>query len=944
MKKNLLKILACSAVVAMVASCGNKTPSNSQSDESSSGEETIVYKKVTAGQINQIESDGSYTLDGQYVEFSGAAVSGRYGNVLFVNETDVEYYSDLTGVEIHQKEAGDFAYKDVVTVKGKVASEDGRVFVDEAEVTLEEAGAGSVYTWSSYVNRYYYENQFNKTFSAFPFYGVDFQLASLPEADKLAAGEATSFYVTFPGEQLDLDDLDNTCPMFVKVPGELADETFEFLEECFADADVGDVISLDAHFFYSLSEGGLGMILDDEWFDIDEGSTLVLDKWEDVIDIAAEGLETALPNIGIDDNPNLISYLADDSYFHGDINNFASWQIAAIPAKDAKDFGAFEATINVKAGNFNDAITSVVTKANALTDGWSLDTVNTDSDKNEYAYKLVDAASKVEAVLTIEQGSSSTINVDFFAKAFPWTALSILGEVNVTMGKNKNDINIEHVDFGREYWTYGGYYYAYDEIIDTLALVLLPEGTKEAVKPHDATTELGYNGWAATYTFEGFTIEVDSREIPGQAKPAAYIFFRIWESTNITNADAAVVKAGYEARVNDFFGTTDFASQIPAMPEGYVDQIIFDYYYESYYQSLFEKKGEFTDYEFTLVLKDTLPDGENATTFVAGLKTLLLDNGFEAKTFNTTRTDGYFNATSNEFVILSDAKATDTTVFFELYNLSDDAVASGIYVTASFATWDAAKAEYVDRAKSKASDLTGTSYDFASALPELAGASNYLVNWGNEGTFDDDYEEYGMTLIYTITATYGDSDNIETIVNGYYEALGTANYVVKEFLQTVGLYNATTGEFVVVQYNKTTKLVQLTLYVNDAKAAQDVIDVKAWSPAAVAEYLTPYFTSIVDADPVTTTTGDDGIVTVVYEDSVSYFGWYVNYVLTQGDGTWAYGTWTALGYNFDGDGTFANMTYFYYVYQTFEGNTILVRADKVDETTMTIKIIVMPAD
>ena len=111
MKKNLLKILACSAVVAMVASCGGKTPADSSS--TSSEDPGIQYLDVSMQEINAIESDGSYSLEGQYVQFSNAAVSGAYADVVYVNCQEVTYYSDLIGVEVHQLEPGEFDYKDV---------------------------------------------------------------------------------------------------------------------------------------------------------------------------------------------------------------------------------------------------------------------------------------------------------------------------------------------------------------------------------------------------------------------------------------------------------------------------------------------------------------------------------------------------------------------------------------------------------------------------------------------------------------------------------------------------------------------------------------------------------------------------------------------------------------------------------------------------------------
>ena len=891
MKKNLLKILACSAVVAMVASCGNKTPSSSSSGDDSQSQ-GIEYRTVAMNQINAVNSDGSYSLEGEYVQFSAAAVSGGYDKVLYVNNTDVTYYSDLVGLEVHQKEAGEFEYKDLVSVKGKVASEDGRVFLDEAEVTLDEngKGAGSVYTWSNYFNRMYYQSQFNKTYSGFPLFGINLQLASLPDATKLAAGETTEFYVTFPGEDLDLEDLDNSCPFRVLIPGELADETFEDLQDYFELSEVGDVIELDAHMFYSQSAGGLGLVLDDKWFQIDDGAAVVLDEWDDVVEIAAEGLQVALPDIGVDEQEGFISYVPDDSYFHADINDFGAWQIAKIASADKKKFGAFETTVNLKVKNFDSVLAAIVANAEALGGNWVKDNVNTDAAKKQYAFDLMDGEA-VKAVLTIEKASNSSLCVDFFAETFPWTAYSIIESVAVTMGAT-NKIAVKHVEYGRETSVYGGYYYSYDTIIDTLASQLLPDGAKESVKPHDISDEeANFKGYAATYTFEGFTIEIESEEIAGQSRPAAWITFSIWESTNITNADAAVVKAGYEERVNAFFDTDDFESAIPAVEN--VASIIFDYYYESYYEPRFETKGEFTDYEFTYVLAAELPEGVTAKTLADGLKDDLATAGFVEKTFYTTNKAGLFNEDTNEFVMVTDAKAEDKSFFVEVYNLSDAAVEAGLKVSAEFDNFAAAKAEYVARAESKIERL-GSEFALTSALPELAGAQNYLVNWANEGKYDADYEEYGMTLVYGITASFADEANVAEIANGYLEALGTAGFEEKEFLQNLGYNNATSGEFVAVSVNTTAKTIALTIYVNDTKAAGDVKAVVQWTADAAVSYVVTNFLLNVTWEDENMTEGD-----VVYNYSgfvgsapSTYLGYLINY-----RSIYAYGTWTFMGYS-----------------------------------------------
>ena len=936
MKKNLLKILACSAVVAMVASCGGKTPADSSS--TSSEDPGIQYLDVSMQEINAIESDGSYSLEGQYVQFSNAAVSGAYADVVYVNCQEVTYYSDLIGVEVHQLEPGEFDYKDVVSVKGKVASEDGRVFIEEAEVTLEEAGAGSVYTWSNYFNRTQYDNQFNKTYSGFPIFGINLQLATLPDLDALEAGEETEFYVTFPGEDLDMEDLDNSCPFRVLVPAGLADETIEGLLEYFDNSVVGDVIELDSHMFYSQTAGGLGLILDDVWTTIDDGSAVVLDEWADAIEMCANGLQVALPNIGIDNNENLISYVPDDTYFHTDINNFASWQIAKIPSADRKDFGAFETIVNVKSKNLVLVLADLVEKADALQLGgnWVKDNDNTDVAKKEYAYDLI-VDDELLAVLTIEKSSEASLCVDFFAKSFPWTAFSILKEVALTMGLTEDDIDEYHDDFGRLTSVRGGYYYSYDTIIDTLALELLPDGAECTVDPHDVSEEVGYDSYDATFEFEGFVIDVYSKAINGLAKPASYIYFEIWESTNVTTEDQDEFVAAYEARVDAFFGTDDFETAIPTLEN--IDLFIFDYYYESYYESRFETTGEFTDYELTLLPAEDLGEGDTITTVSEKIVADLIAAGFVEKYFTPTKRTGLYKADTNEFVMVDIAEEDDEEIFVEIYNLSAKAAEQVVdKVTEEFENFADAKAEYVARADSKAARLGVEGFSLTSALPELTGADLYVTSWANEGDYDAYFETYGLMISYSITATFGEEANLQEIFIAYREALlqEGSGFEMAEFNGTVGMFNATTNEFVALGANTTKKTITISIIVFDDNSKALIDAFHSFKPEEARDYLIDVLSddSVVAADPVEVGVTEQDEYYAVWNDNVNYWAWYISGYLMKGGA--AYSTWTMLGYDFDGEGVFDNMTYFYIVYSTYEGTYVMIRLDKVDETTMSI--------
>lgn len=381
MKTNLIKILALGAVVVSLGACQKKKAKVVEINELL--EINADSKKwELEGQLVKVEH---LVLQGFYGNtYIGGGAIGDYVTDLRGVEIQVKkapkfernfgYGADIT------------AEGRVVDVNGRLTLQEAKITVnsERPEDGKYKEGEGGLPIYScppSATSRSTLDNYLSgRIYSGILVEGV-YQLASVPAAID-ASSPASSFSVVFPGEDLDLTDAENLAPIVVNVPAgsELTPGAITAFNTYFAEKKAGDFSTICTTFQYDLEKnGGMGMVLESFWSQkgleevAKKDQPVIFSSWEEVMDnqggyydggfvdlTKASEEEAAL------ENP--FSYLVDESYLD---DPKSMWQeayvsqIIKISDGDLKKCASSVVTVNIKPSKMEAYLDAVEAKLKA---------------------------------------------------------------------------------------------------------------------------------------------------------------------------------------------------------------------------------------------------------------------------------------------------------------------------------------------------------------------------------------------------------------------------------------------------------------------------------------------------------------------------------------------------------------------------------------------------
>lgn len=417
MKTNLIKILALGAVVVSLGACQKKKAKVVEINELL--EINADSKKwELEGQLVKVEH---LVLQGFYGNtYIGGAAVGDYVSDLRGVEIQVKkapqfernfgYGADIT------------AEGRVVDVNGRLTLQEAKITVnsERPESGKYEEGAGlPIYSCPPAATS---RSTLDSTLSGRIYSGIlvegVYQLASVPAAID-ASSPASSFSVVFPGEDLDLTDAENLAPIVVNVPAgsELTEGAITAFNTFFADKKAGDFSTICTTFQYDLEKnGGMGMVLESFWSQkglevvAKKDQPVIFSSWQEVMDnqggyydggfvdlTKASDEEAAL------ENP--FSYLVDESYLD---NPKSMWQeayvsqIIKISDADLKKCASSVVTVNVKSSKMEAYLDAVEAKLKAAS--YVLDESMAENGVYLFTYTESEAVKK-EVVLMINNES-----------------------------------------------------------------------------------------------------------------------------------------------------------------------------------------------------------------------------------------------------------------------------------------------------------------------------------------------------------------------------------------------------------------------------------------------------------------------------------------------------------------------------------------------------------
>lgn len=266
MRNNLIKILALSAITITLGACGKKKNSE------------VAALDVTIQEALEL-SGADWKLAGQKIRVSNLALSSKYGNHIFGAYVPASNTEELAYLEAEVKdlpsfpESGD-GYGADITLEGVLTDVNGRPVLKDAVCTVNserqnrKASEGHglpIYYYQSFT-RGQFDYNLNRTTSGYLIGETTFQLADVPELPSGSIDSELVFYVAFPGENLDLEDLDNISPIPVVIPAGLGDASTSAVKKFFDGKKAGDFIYFDTYVcYYDTRYGGISLLVEDFW-------------------------------------------------------------------------------------------------------------------------------------------------------------------------------------------------------------------------------------------------------------------------------------------------------------------------------------------------------------------------------------------------------------------------------------------------------------------------------------------------------------------------------------------------------------------------------------------------------------------------------------------------------------------------------------------------------
>ena len=481
MNKNLVKILALSSIALAIGACdGNKKPQEQVSE-------------LTVAEAFDLNDDGTFLNEGKLVKFDSICVYGSYGNtyvcgVPYVEGADIR---NLKGFEVEldakpnwQGETkGRYANVDV---SGRLVNVNGRPVIQEASIEInaearydedgnrdENDGAYSAGYWGpNLFVRDYFDEYMTRKMNGTLVEGI-FQIASKP--GELSASSEASFQVVFPGENLDVEDLDNQSLINVTIPAGLDEEMVTKANTFFSGVNAGDFVDLMGITRWDTSKGGMGLLFENWWGKYAKKATddqipEILSSWAEVSEKIAPLYNQAVVDLsGADDDDalnNPFSYIIDDSMYEDNPRDYwtDAYKDVLVVVSDPEACGTVKITANLKAADAEAYYDAIFAKLEEL--GFVSSTV----ESGIYVFSRTESEQVVEEVLlmayeTVAQiyytAPRIVVDADFDTVALASAAYNLrvselLGSTFETALPGASSELIANVNFN---WKYEMYYY-----------------------------------------------------------------------------------------------------------------------------------------------------------------------------------------------------------------------------------------------------------------------------------------------------------------------------------------------------------------------------------------------------------------------------------------------------------------------------------------------------
>ena len=434
MKRKLVKILALGGIVFALTACPGPAPEPTPvpPDPPTPPEEVL---EVSLAEL--FEMDGTeWALDGKLVKVQELALQGKYGNTLIGGGSLGTTINTLIGLEVNVNELPTFekgsGWGCNFTATGRVADVNGRLVLNDADVEVvserEYNAAGTSYTGGlpihycpeEYLDRSLWNNDMLKQMSGAYFPGY-FQVASLPE--EAAVDSATSFEVVFPGEDLDVEDLENESLITVQVPAGLSATAVERFNDWFFaegnEIEVGDFVHVDTVLQYDAQENaGMGYVYTSfgELSDM-ENPPVIKDNWSDVADYFQDEFKNAFVDL---DSDLPFSYVLSDEYISKDFKTYWKEEYRDQLVRVQVDYVTAEITANFKPSKIQEYFEALCLKLEGTEENpgeyeFVPDYVET---TGIYLWTKTNAKGKIDAQVLMTAESESSFKLFYTAKAF----------------------------------------------------------------------------------------------------------------------------------------------------------------------------------------------------------------------------------------------------------------------------------------------------------------------------------------------------------------------------------------------------------------------------------------------------------------------------------------------------------------------------------------------
>lgn len=747
MKQNSIKILALAALALTLGACGGNGGSEGStstsgsdasadtsseqgtseggtseggsdtseggSDTSEGGSDTSEQEVPTLysiGEILSLDADNQWEHLGELVQVEELAVQGIYGNTVIGGTALGETIDTLRGLEINCVELPTFekgsGWGANITATGRLADVGGRAVLEDAVVTVvserESDGQGSytgglpVYQWPAvYMNRANFDQYMGRKLSGIYLNGL-FQIASMPE--EVTPEQGTDFYVVFPGENLDTEDLDNYSLINVHVPEGLAQNSADAFNAFFAEKSVADFLIFDGCGQYDMEQNlGYGLVVDNwaaRFFEDPTDVPEIYNSWADIAAATQQYFADPLPELGDD---RVFSYTYEYSGKATD-----AIKEAYVFLTDKENSSAVSYTFNYKPADAEDIVNDFVEKLETL--------------------GYVEGTGDSEGIFTL------TVEENVVAEL-------------IIMGASESNLNF-------------------------YLLATAPAGE------------------------------------PGEE---TYASFETQDE----------LLAAYEGRAG-------------ALVEGFASALLANIQFGalSFGLDWTDETAYFDKYEDEIYIYDlTFAFGEEAIPTEDSVVEALLANGFEAKRLDDYVIDGYFNATSNEFVADIDLDVEENTLIITVYALTANAVDTYITDIPDEMDYDTFVSTFNTTVQAEIADITGAASTYALSFADLFAGEDYAgftIDYTSDGGYAEYYAQLGLITQYVFQAKVADGVDSYDAALAVYAALQDAGFVQATFtlFKLNGLWNATTNEFVTLSY--TDNGVQIQLFVLDATSAARV--------------------------------------------------------------------------------------------------------------------------